>query len=97
MRFFKFIAIEVKAFFYWLNFKLACRNAMRNWKLTGCRYYVIKTGGINFAVVSSKTKDNYNRVCKKLGVKKVNFHDLIKGAYFITPLGTYKARHNIKD
>jgi hypothetical protein len=90
------VSFECAAVIRMINYKVACREALRNWKIEGRQYYVIKGRGLRFLVICSKQKDSYNRVCKKLGVKKIDFYSLIKDSYFVTPSGTTKARHNIK-
>ena len=71
----------------WFLYRAACRKAMRMHKLTGKQYFVIPHTWGRFAIVDNRIQKRFNKAANALGVKKVSYVDLLKQAYFKTPVG----------
>jgi hypothetical protein len=87
IKIYKLIRLEVRAVMRWIFYKLACREALRLHRLNGKQYFVVPTRSLKFIIINNSRKNNYNKVAKKMGLKKVTFLDLCNKAYFYTPAG----------
>ena len=83
---FVFVGNEVAGVYGLINFWNKRREAMRNWKGTGRRNFVIPTQEGKIVVVDNVYIKVYNKNQAKN--KHISHHDLLKLAYFMTPVGT---------
>lgn len=68
-----------------------CTEADRRHKLTGKRYFVIPDGK-KLKVVDNDYIKLYNKAAAHLKCKKINIKDLLEASYYVTEMGTTKAR-----
>jgi len=63
-------------------------KAMQDWKSSNIQQYVIPLGN-KLKVVNTETKDRYNRIARRKGIKELTILDLNKMAYFKSPEGNF--------
>lgn len=79
------IRFEIKAILVWIEFKKKKQEAMLKHRLTGKQYFIIPTLDGHCVIINNESQKAINKIAGKLGVKKMNHHDLLKKAWFSTP------------
>ena len=75
-----------------INLKLAIKKANYTYKVRGKQVYVVPITKTRFACITNDDKEFYRKQAKILGLKKFNFLDIAKSAYYKTSCGTLSKR-----